>query len=490
MTPGALLRGFFALLIAGAAAWAVAANGDPELQLADGDAAARRRYEPLVFPMILPLLCLLLAVILLLRAGADMAGRLLGTFFILFLEIGLYDALLLPALPLLRRRIRARGCAALWLLPNFLYVTWNAALLPDRPSLVLPVPRQIFPVLLLVWGVGFAAVLLWRICGHLRFRRQLLRGAVPVTDPDTLSRWEAAQLAVGLKKPKLRLVRAPAAASPLSVGLFRPGVRAVLPDRTYTPEELELIFLHELVHIRRGDCWTKFFLTFCIAMCWFNPLLWLAMRRCAEDLELACDELVLDGADDVRRRRYAELLLRTAGDGRGFTTCLSASASALRYRLQAVLRPVSRRTGGVVAGALVFLLLLGAGHVSLAYKETDGPVLPDLREPGQTLHLYYQKSVGGASFYNCTDPAALLGYIESRELYTLTRLYSDSGDDGKSLTLTWSAPEGTVGLTLRTHSLSWTPLYDTDRGRIWYFFSEPTDWAYVESLLTRETDGA
>ena len=31
---------------------------------------------------------------------------------------------------------------------------------------------------------------------------------------------------------------------------------------------------------------------FCTALCWFNPFLWIAMRKSAEDLELSCDELI------------------------------------------------------------------------------------------------------------------------------------------------------------------------------------------------------
>ena len=67
--------------------------------------------------------------------------------------------------------------------------------------------------------------------------------------------------------------------------------------------------------------------------------MWMAMERSAQDMELSCDETVLLEADDVTRRRYAGLLLATAGDSRGFTTCLSASASALRYRLRNVSIP-------------------------------------------------------------------------------------------------------------------------------------------------------
>ena len=48
------------------------------------------------------------------------------------------------------------------------------------------------------------------------------------------------------------------------------------------------------------------------------------------ELELNCDEATpLDsGADD--KRRYAELLLKTAGNKQGFNTCLSALVSISR----------------------------------------------------------------------------------------------------------------------------------------------------------------
>ena len=81
--------------------------------------------------------------------------------------------------------------------------------------------------------------------------------------------------------------------------------RVVLPLRAYTPDELHLIFRHEMIHICRGDSVSKFFLTFCTALCWFNPLMWRAMRNSAEDMELSCDESVLQEADSATRRESA-----------------------------------------------------------------------------------------------------------------------------------------------------------------------------------------
>ena len=142
--------------------------------------------------------------------------------------------------------------------------------------------------------------------------------------------------------------------------------------REYTQEELSLILRHEIIHISRGDPASKFFLTFCTAMCWFNPLMWAAMRKSADDFELSCDESVLLDEPQPVRRQYAELLLQTAGDERGFTTCLSATAGALRYRLKNIMKPEKKRTGAILVGLTLFVLAMCSGYVALAYDAQPG----------------------------------------------------------------------------------------------------------------------
>lgn len=90
-----------------------------------------------------------------------------------------------------------------------------------------------------------------------------------MSDPAVLAVWQAEVDRAREKKPKFRLVTSPQASTPITIGLFFKSVRVVLPQRHYTPEELKLIFRHELVHIGREDAWNKFFVAFCIAMCWF-----------------------------------------------------------------------------------------------------------------------------------------------------------------------------------------------------------------------------
>lgn len=84
---------------------------------------------------------------------------------------------------------------------------------------------------------------------------------------------------------------------------------------------------------------------------------------------------MLIGADEDTRREYAELILQAAADNWGFTTCLSASASALRYRLGNIVKAKKRYNGGFVVGLVLFLFLMTSGYVALGYDTGSGAEL-------------------------------------------------------------------------------------------------------------------
>lgn len=332
----------------------IALSGSPDPEAFFIYQSALSQYSPKFFPIFILSFILMRAIF----SGWDMAAGLL-------LELSLQ---LLVLLPLLRRRISALACATLWLLPTLLYFPFFPGILSlsttsYRPSLlVLSVPRDVLLLLVKLWGVGAAVVLAWQIFSHYRFRRAILKDAVPVTDPEVLSLWNHAQSILRRKKP-IPLLISPAVASPLTVGLY--SMVALLPQRDFTLEQYRLIFRHELLHIQRSDVDMKCFCMLCRAICWFNPLVWVATRRASDDLELSCDELVVYGAEESVRQTYAALLLETAGDQRGLSTCLSASASSLRQRLRGVMAPGKRTSGAVLLGLTMALLMLCFGMVTV-----------------------------------------------------------------------------------------------------------------------------
>lgn len=372
-----------------------------------------------------------------LRDGTDGAvNMILHCWFLVFLQIAVYYAILLPLLPLLRRWFDAKTCARLWMLPSCLYILMqnsNGGLSRSQPKWILRWPGNGVYTAALVWLIGFAAVLLWYTVGHLVYRRQLLRDAREETDPAVLALWkEHLEELTYEGKGEYRLVRSAATRTPLSIGLFKKSIRVVLPERDYTPEELKLIFRHELIHLGRTDCWGKLMLLFCTAMCWFLPLMWIAMRRSADDLELSCDEGVLEDADEETRRKYAELILCSAGDQRGYTTCLSATATALRYRLKNIVRPRKRMGGALLVAVVSFALIYGSGFVALSYGgETVGDLIEKHLEPGTGYEVRYvdywdselKCGLDWSEEYRCTDRQALLDYVSSRKVYRLSCSY-------------------------------------------------------------------
>jgi beta-lactamase regulating signal transducer with metallopeptidase domain len=98
---------------------------------------------------------------------------------------------------------------------------------------------------------------------------------------------------------------------PTALGFFRPAV--VLPAwtlRELSSQELKVIVLHELAHLRRWDDWTNLAQKFVKALFFFHPAVWWIDSRLALERELACDDMVLE--QTASARTYAASLVSVA----------------------------------------------------------------------------------------------------------------------------------------------------------------------------------
>lgn len=96
--------------------------------------------------------------------------------------------------------------------------------------------------------------------------------------------------------------------SPAVYGMIKP--RIILPI-FYKDKDIELIILHEKMHIRRADNLWRILAFLIVAVHWFNPLCWIFLKLFLEDLELSCDERVLVKLGDQRAKEYALMLLES-----------------------------------------------------------------------------------------------------------------------------------------------------------------------------------
>ena len=164
-----------------------------------------------------------------------------------------------------------------------------------------------------LWLVGILAMLLYSFLSYTKVRRHItssvrLTGNIHETD---------------------RIL------TPFILGFFRP--RIYLPFRL-SEHERPYIVQHEQFHIRRGDHLVKPLAFTVLALHWFNPLVWLAFSSMLRDMEMRCDEAVLNKGGHAIKREYSESLLTLATHSRlPVTSPLAFGESNVKARIKNVL---------------------------------------------------------------------------------------------------------------------------------------------------------
>lgn len=160
----------------------------------------------------------------------------------------------------------------------------NQALPQGEEQLVADPLEAPVALLTLGWMTGMALMAVYSVLSMLRLRRRLV-GAIPLRD---------------------NIYLADHIASPFVLGVLRPKI--YLPS-ILSEEEQKYIILHEQYHIKRLDHLVKLlaFLALCIHC--FNPLVWLSFFLAQKDMEMSCDEAVLQTLGAHIRADYSASLL-------------------------------------------------------------------------------------------------------------------------------------------------------------------------------------
>ena len=423
-----ILRAFWGLFLAGFVAYTFHRSwrwehGDPMPEsILGGDKPRTKETMVWLDPSFLPLLLLIILVMLGAMYGMDGVERFLSLSLDVMIVISVYFLLLIFLLPIFRRYFSARACATMWILPVFMF--WQAHILIQNtpaPAFVIYIPSHILNVLFIAWVIGFVVVFVGKFISHFIFRYRVMSASIPVRDPETLALFDQELKQLEYYRP-VRLVKSTAVTVPLSMGTTKRTRVTVLPNWDFTQQELQFIFQHEIHHIQRGDVSNKIFFAFCQALCWFNPLIWVATRKASDDLELSCDEIVLENMDEGMRKQYAELLLDTAGSSRGFTTCLSAAAETMRYRLKNVVTARRRWPGTILLSIAMFLCVMSHGVIAVSSdRGTVAELITEYRTAEDIRSVFYQaegETRLGEVF--AWDGEELFSYLTSLEVEKLS----------------------------------------------------------------------
>ena len=287
-----------------------------------------------------------------------------------------------------------------------------------KPSAALGPRPSLAAWLMLAWAVVVASLLARLVTAHVRMARRL-RGA-RLIDPDELP-VDPVHLAsvAGLWRP-VPIVETNYVGAPAVWGLVRP--RLLVPRgliETLPQEQLTWAFLHELVHVRRGDSWVLLFQRLIQIIFFFNPAVWVANRAADILREFACDDASMALAGVERHDcgagflAIAELACRRARPiCAPIALGLFGSSALIHKRLERILddsRPVSpcRSWGAVTLLGVTALVVLPSVRAQTPAPEpskTSGqvvpsskadPKVPDLEmEPGTTIGGVVKDSAG------------------------------------------------------------------------------------------------
>ena len=203
--------------------------------------------------------------------------------------------------------------------------------------------RKIF---MLVWASGAALLGLWFLFCNLRYGRQLRAGVLRAIAPKE-------------GRPAVRPTQT--ALSPCLFGLFPPAIYVTM-DCAQDEQLLHHCAEHEYTHYLHRDHIWAVLRGVCLALHWFNPLVWWAAALSRTDAELFCDEDTVRRLGEDARVDYGRSLIRMTCrervDPLSAATTMSGRGGQLKTRIISITKHPK-----TAIPVLILVLLLCAAAV-------------------------------------------------------------------------------------------------------------------------------
>jgi beta-lactamase regulating signal transducer with metallopeptidase domain len=234
-------------------------------------------------------------------------------------------------------------------------------------------PGRWTPWLALAW-LGGAAVMLARAGSLVMEAEKLRRGSCPLENEAVLQLIEEARRKLGLAR-RIQVVVTEQLTSPAVMGLVTPVL--ILPlslVTTLPPGQVQLILLHELAHIRRGDYLVNLCQLLTESLLFFNPAVWWISRQIRQEREACCDALAIALAGEPLQ--YARTLAQVAGHALAAAPAFGDRQNpfGLKDRIQRLLVPGYRPALRLTWSALLGALFVGGGLLFLSALGTRAAV--------------------------------------------------------------------------------------------------------------------
>ncbi len=191
------------------------------------------------------------------------------------------------------------------------------------------IENTVIPKVTVIWEIGVALLFVYTIISYLQLRQKVNTGVLLQEN----------------------IYQSEKITSSFVLGVIRP--------RIYVPfslkeQELNYVIAHEQAHISRKDHWWKVLGFALLAFHWFNPLIWISYILFCKDIELACDEKVIQPFNKSQRADYSQALLSCSVKHRNMIASpLFFGEVGVKDRVKTVLNYKKPRFWIVIASVMV-----------------------------------------------------------------------------------------------------------------------------------------
>lgn len=280
-----------------------------------------------------------------------------------------------------------------------------------------------------IWLVGGALYLAYHLIVYYIFKSKL-NSSLSLVDEKIEEKFSFLKLEMDISS-KIDIRESTMIDSPMIVGLIKPIL--VLP-KNIEIENIEYIFTHELIHLRRRDIIYKAFIFFATVIHWFNPVVHIMSKVAGQDLELSCDEEVIKNMDRDEKIIYSNVLVNAISISKSpiYTSNFSGGVDMVKKRLDKILDSINKRSSKPLI-AILILSILGTSFLigcdnnmgksenlgDKLYSYRTDNVLNDLNVSNIISSLDFQKEHDAKSMGSSTNEySTILGirFIEDEEI--------------------------------------------------------------------------
>ena len=205
-----------------------------------------------------------------------------------------------------------------------------------------------------LWFAGMVLTGIWMLTGNCIQKRKLK--ALPDSrDAALLAELEAVKVLVGVNE-KVRICIKEGAETTFLTRMR--GQYVIALESGFDAAERRQVLLHELTHLKHGDLGGNQSAALILAICWWNPVIWLAFRRFRRDMEVYCDYDAARLSGD--KKAYATTLVKAAAGTERFvlgTTSFIGGEKEVSVRVKALAAFKKPKTW--IAAAAVLALVIG-----------------------------------------------------------------------------------------------------------------------------------